>query len=156
MSIQNALQASLLTSLSEDAKIGDAINPSHVTLTTVDFEEDDPALVFEDMTPPVTNGISTGKSAVAGPALSAIDPETGDFLLSLNSPAGGFRWETTAVPAAPESIKGYIVHDNDDNILWAKKFPNPIVIVAKDQAIVIAAPMIRVKAPTVEVVATAL
>lgn len=59
------------------------------------------------------------KSGVAGAQQVGIDPITGEQVITILSPAGGWRWECTAAPAVPEQIFGFALVDDTLADLWA-------------------------------------
>lgn len=52
---------------------------------------------------------STPLAGASGAQEAGIDPLTGDQKITNLAPAGGWRWECTAAPVAPETIYGYII-----------------------------------------------
>jgi hypothetical protein len=95
-----------------------------------------PGLAIGDL----TEADFTGYAAIAA-ALAALpeslDPATGDSLLTVGPPAGGFRWETTGTTTL-NTIYGYALVDNGKATLYAADtFSTPIVLTATNQSIVL-------------------
>lgn len=65
----------------------------------------DENMVIGDLTLATFTG-STPKSGATGTQQAGLDPATGDQLVTITPPAGGWRWECTAAPATPETIYG--------------------------------------------------
>ncbi len=74
-----------------------------------------------------------------------IDPLTGDSILSLVPPAGGFRWETTGTTNLPQTIYGVIVTNNaGDELYGSHIFRTPVSLTIAGQVIAIDALTLRV------------
>lgn len=48
----------------------------------------------------------------------SVDPATGELLLTIQPPAGGWYWETANATGLPKTIYGVAVRKGDDSILW--------------------------------------
>jgi len=97
-----------------------------VILVSEDFVPSD-ALLIGDL----TAATFTGSTPLTGSATqeAGIDPATGEQVVSLITPLGGWRWECTAAPASPQTIYGYGVRQGTSNILLATgKLLVPITI----------------------------
>lgn len=98
-----------------------------IALVTNAFVPDE-ALTFGDFTLATFTG-STPKAGAAGAQQAGIDPNTGEQKITILAPAGGWRWECTADPVAPETVYGFILVDNAAAVLLAmESFVNPITI----------------------------
>lgn len=85
-------------------------------------------LVVGDLTLASFTG-STPKAGAAGAQQVGIDPLTGDQVITILAPVGGWRWECTAAPGAPETIYGYALLLADLSVLLgAELLDNPITI----------------------------
>lgn len=74
---------------------------------------------------------SAAKSAGVGAQTAGIDPATGRRKVIFLEPAGGWNWECTVAPGAPETIYGYAVTDNADTVtLGSKLLPTPVTVSA--------------------------
>lgn len=89
----------------------------------------------------------TGSTPLAGglgTQLVGIDPLTGEQVITLEDPAGGWRWECTAAPAEPQTIFGYALMNEAMDAIWgAAKLPDPITIVDAGHEITIGSVQIR-------------
>jgi len=74
------------------------------------------SLAIGDLTLATFTG-STPKSGVAGAQQSGINPLTGQQVITNLVPAGGWRWECTAAPGAPEVIYGFALIDDAGAVL---------------------------------------
>lgn len=64
----------------------------------------------------------TGSAPIEGATgaqQSGVKPATGEQVITILAPAGGWRWECTAAPTAPEGIFGYALLSNDGLTLLA-------------------------------------
>jgi len=104
------------------------------------------ALIMEDFTPNETMDVgdfvladftgSTPLNAGLGTQLVGVDPTTGQQILTIKEPAGGWRWECTADPAEDQPIYGYVLLNKDgDDWFGVTKFPTPITITESGQEI---------------------
>jgi len=65
----------------------------------------------------------------AGDQQAGIDPLTGDQVITILPPAGGYRWECTAAPASAEVVFGYALTTAAGAALLAtKKLATPVTI----------------------------
>jgi len=64
--------------------------------------------VIGDLTEATFDGYAR-LDAEAPPMASGIDPLTGDQRVTVNEPAGGWRWETSGVTDLPQTIYGFAV-----------------------------------------------
>lgn len=72
---------------------------------------------------------SAPKVGAAGAQQVGTDPLTGDQVITILAPAGGWRWECSAAPGAPQTIFGFCLLDNAAAVLLAAEvLDNPIVI----------------------------
>jgi len=79
---------------------------------------------------------SAAKSATAGVQQAFIDPTTGDYVVQLIAPAGGWVFECTATPAEPEDIFGYVVTNADGTKTYGSEaFDEPQTIELIGQAV---------------------
>lgn len=89
---------------------------------------------------------SAAKSATAGAQQAFTDPTGFKQAVQLNAPAGGWVWEATATPAAPETIFGYTVTNQAETVTYGSDLlPEPEVIELIGQAVSI--PAIRMEVP---------
>lgn len=63
-------------------------------------------------------------------------PSTGDQIITIKEPAGGWRWESTGVTNLPQTIYGYVLTDNAGAVLLGMELlPEPLTIVEAGQEI---------------------
>lgn len=96
---------------------------------------------------------SAAKSFGVGDQNVGIDPITGDQVVVLLDPTGGYRWACTVAPLTPEVIYGFAVTNMDVDVLLATcKLPTPITIENVNDQIVIGSVEVRLlQTPFVEV-----
>lgn len=98
-----------------------------MALVIADFNEDEDHVLAD-----FTLATFTGSAPIAGAAGAqgvGIDPVTGDQVISILPPAGGYRYECTVAPASPQTVFGYILVDNGAATLLAmKKLTTPVTI----------------------------
>lgn len=64
------------------------------------------------------------------------DPATDRNIVQLLEPAGGWHWQASLAPAAPEVIYGYVVTDNGATVtLGSDLLPAPVTIQAVGDAV---------------------
>lgn len=104
------------------------------------------ALIVENFTPDMDAafgdfvlGSTTGLTpilGVAGTQLESRDPLTGEVVVEIKTPAGGFRWETPVGFTGPITVFGFLLIDNGAiNWLGAHKLTDPIVLDGPNQQI---------------------
>lgn len=77
---------------------------------------------------------STPIAGVVGAQQSGVDPVTGDQVVTILPPAGGYRFEATNAANLPQTIYGYIITDNAGAVLLgAALFPVPITLTGAGQ-----------------------
>jgi hypothetical protein len=132
--------AQAIAGVDGDSEIAIPTDPPVVKLVAKDFDEED-IDVLADLPEgflPATTGLITGISAVGGEQLESVDPDNGNPLIQLKSPVGGFRFETTAIPTAPDVVRGYVVlNAGATEILLVNKFENPVTFDDINQAFTI-------------------
>jgi len=144
--ILDALQTLLATDTATLAPAALAVN---VHLTTTAFTPGN-ALTVADFTEAAFVG-STALGAGVGPQQAFSDPVTGDRIVQLLEPAGGWHWDCTSLTGLPETIYGYYVTDNGNTDLYGSaRFDTPLVINAIGQAVDIPQVRFNFVAPTLE------
>lgn len=79
---------------------------------------------------------STPLPAGVGPQLVGLDPVTGDQIITIKEPAGGFRWEVTTTADLPQTIYGFALFNDDQTILLGVELlPVPITLNAVGQQV---------------------
>lgn len=83
---------------------------------------------FGTLTPAAFTG-SAAKSAGISDQTSYVDPLTGNRVVQLLEPAGGWHWQATVAPSPAEVIYGYCVTDNANAVTYGSElFPSPVTI----------------------------
>jgi len=88
---------------------------NHVFLVMAAFVASE-ASVIGDLTLATFDG-SAALSAGVGTQAEGLDPNNTNALITIKSPVGGWRWETTGVTNLPQTIFGYCMLDNADAVL---------------------------------------
>lgn len=102
-------------------------NEFEVYLVTNAFTPDE-NLTTADFTLATFTGFAAIKGE-DGDQLAGTDPLTGEQIMTLITPLGGWHWECTAAPGTPETITGFIVTEKATGDLQAMQLlDNPIVI----------------------------
>lgn len=83
---------------------------------------------------------STPLACGTGTQPEGLDPLTADALITLKSPVGGWRWETTGVTNLPQTIYGFALLNDDGTVLLAcERLTTPIVLNAVNQVLTLGA-----------------
>lgn len=107
---------------------------NHIALVKAAFTPSETLLVA-DLTLADFTG-STPLSAGIGTQPEGLDPNTGEQIITIKAPAGGWRWETTALANLPQTIFGIVLMDNADAVLLGTAlFANPETLTIVNQAI---------------------
>jgi len=110
------------------------MNGNKAALIAADFTVTE-NLAIGDLTLASFTG-STPKTAGTGAQSVGIDPATGQQIITILAPAGGWVWECTVTPGAPETIFGIALTDNAGAVLLAVlKFQTAVVISAAGQQV---------------------
>lgn len=103
----------------------------------------DKGLVIGDLTFADFTG-STAKACGAGEAQAGINPLTGQRMIRLREPAGGFEWFVTGTPNLPQTIYGYAVTNNaGDALVAVALLDDPVTLTAEGQVIDIPQPIVE-------------
>lgn len=90
----------------------------------------------------LTEATFTGYAALLAPTgaqQSFSDPSTGNLVVQLIEPLGGWHWATTAATSLPQTIYGFYVTDNGTATLYGSAlFTTPITLTATGQGVDIA------------------
>lgn len=74
---------------------------------------------------------SGAKLAGTGAAQNFRDPSTGQQVVQLKEPAGGWHWQATDAVNLPQTIYGFVVTSNDlSETFGSYKFPVPIQLLS--------------------------
>jgi len=64
------------------------------------------------------------------------DPSTGEWILQLEEPAGGWHWQTTGLTSLPQTIYGYGITDSTGAVLHGTALlDTPVVLSAVAQGV---------------------
>jgi hypothetical protein len=75
------------------------------------------------------------------------DPATGDFIIEIPPPAGGFSFETTGVTNLPQTIFGWLLTDNAEAVVYDSQLMSPQpLLTASGQGFSLAPVRIRIPA----------
>jgi hypothetical protein len=120
----------------DTSTLAPAANPPKVMLVKDPFTPADDLLVA-DLTEADFDGYAKISCEVAG-QLQSTDPLTGDSVVEMKTPLGGWRWETTGVTNLPETIYGFALINNGSTLLYGTElFDTPIVLTASNQTVII-------------------
>jgi len=90
---------------------------------------------------------STPIAGETGAQQVANDPATGDQIITIKEPLGGWRWETTGVTNLPQTIFGFALLDNTLADLYAvETLATPVTLTDAGQEINIGTAKFRVVA----------
>lgn len=118
------------------ATLAPAVNANHVHLIKIPFTPETYTFNPADV---ATYTGSAAKSAGTGAQQSFKDPVTGNEIVQLLEPAGGWTWKCTVAPGAPETIYGVCVTDNADAVTLGSGLleEGPVTIAAVNDAVVV-------------------
>jgi len=129
--VQNAA-ATLLAA--NAATLAPATDANVIALVMAPFTPN-PTLVAGDLTLADFTG-STPIEGVTGTQPSGLDPATGQMIIDISPPAGGYRWETTDAVNLPQTIYGFALLSNDLSTLLASALlPAPVLLTMANQEI---------------------
>lgn len=90
---------------------------------------------FIDLVPADFDG-STPLDCGLGTQPSGLDPTTSDSIITLKSPAGGWRWESTGLTNLPQTVYGAALMNNAmDGYYGAMVLDTPVTIANTNQVI---------------------
>lgn len=131
----NALLQEMATLLATDpASLAPATDALFIHLSASPFS---PSLETDltDITAPTFTGYAA-KSPVVGAQPKWKDPATGEWIIQLKPPAGGFVWVTTDAVGLPQTIFGYVVTDHTNAITYGSALlPTPVTLTAGSQGV---------------------
>ncbi len=128
--------AGLLSSLlaADTSSIAHGTNAVKVGVVT---ENINPTLdsVIGDFTVATADGLAA-LSGVVGAQLESVDPVTGELIVEIKPPAGGFRFELTGVTGAPYTVYGFVLMNSAASAWYGfEKLETPITLTAVNEAI---------------------
>lgn len=102
-----------------------------------------PDLVLDDLTAADFDGYAVKHAGDASPSVFT-DPNTGEWIIQLDSPAGGWHWQANGVTNFPQTIYGwYCTAADGDTLHAAELFSSPITLTAIGDGIDIAEARVR-------------
>jgi hypothetical protein len=130
-----ALREKAAQLLAADATtLAPATDANKMVLCKANFPETE-QVVVGDITPADFDG-STPLLAGTGTQSEGLDPITNAARITIKSPVGGWRWETTGITNLPQTIYGVALMSNDLSVVLAvERFDTPIVLTAVNQVI---------------------
>lgn len=77
----------------------------------------------------------TSKATTSATMLTDKDPQTGEWIITVPEPAGGWHWSTGAAPVGlPETIYGFALTNVGESELWGTvALDTPIVLTGADE-----------------------
>jgi len=135
MMLQRAVRLQVGELLAADATtFAPAADENKIALITSEFTPSED-LDLETLTLASGDGLDPIAGAT-GTQQVGIDAETGDQIITIKDPAGGYRWEVTGVVALPLDVQGFIlINDAGDEWYAVEKFETPIHLDAIGQEI---------------------
>lgn len=122
----------------DDTTFAPAASANKIALIKTAFSLEE-SLVAADLDRADFDG-STALAGVVGAQQCGIDPVTGDQVVTIKPPAGGYRWETTGDTNLPQTIFGYALYSNDlATLIAAEVFATPKALTDVGQEITLPA-----------------
>jgi len=120
-----------------------AVNANKIALIANDFNLNE-LLEVADLTLADFDG-SAPIAGATGTQLAGIDPLTGEQIVTVKEPIGGWRWEMTGLTVPTQTIFGYALLKSDLSVLYgAQRLPAPITLQAIGEQIDIGSAQIRI------------
>lgn len=137
-----ALRLALGELLAADVATLAPVAANKIALVSVLFANNE-GLVLADLTFASFTG-SAPKAGAAGAQQAGVDPITGDQVITILVPAGGYRWECTVAPGTPQTIYGFALTDSTGaTLLGASLLTTPVVITSVGDFVDLGAVTIR-------------
>jgi hypothetical protein len=130
-----ALRLELGTALAADATyLAPAVSANKIALIKTPFVPSE-TMVAGDVTPADFTG-STALAGSTGAQLVGVDPSTGQQLITIKEPLGGWRWITTNTVNLPQTIYGYGLYDSTlATLLAVALLPAPVALTETGQQV---------------------
>jgi len=138
----NVLQASIPPLVAADTAFLAAVTAMHVHLV---LDAISPGLDtdFLTLTEPTFTG-GAAKNAGTGAQTTFFDPLTGQRVIQLLEPAGGWSWICTVAPASAETVNAVVVTDTADTVtLGSQVLDDPVTITNIGDAITVGTLQLR-------------
>jgi len=92
-------------------------------------------LLLADLTLFTSGGLAA-IAGVAGAQPTSVDPLTGEQVIDIKPPVGGFRWVSSGGTGYPKTVYGFALVDNGiANLLASQRIDTPIILTADGQSI---------------------
>lgn len=129
------LRLALGDALSADTTtLAPAVNANKIALVMADFVPSE-GLVAGDLSLATFDG-GDPIAGATGAQLVGVDPVTGQQVIDIKEPLGGWRWEVTGATDLPQTIYGFALLDSTLATLFAvEHFDEPITLNAEGQFI---------------------
>lgn len=146
MQITKALREKAAQLLAADADtLAPAADANIVKLVVGDINESE-SVTLESLEFATFDG-STPLEVPVGALPEGLDPVSGDSLITIPPPEGGWRWETTGTTDLPQEITGRALTNDDGTILFGvERLEEPITLTAINQVLDLPPLQIRQKA----------
>lgn len=118
----------------DSTTLAPAITANQIALISDPFTPDE-NLVIGGLT--LANFVtSTPLAGSTGAQSVAIDPATGDQVITIKVPAGGWRWVTTGLTNLPQTIYGFALTDSTGaTLIGVAALPVPVTLTAIGQQV---------------------
>lgn len=127
--VQSVINAIATLLANDTAILAPAVNANKVALIAAPFTPG-PGLTLADLTLATFTG-SAPLAGATGPQDVGRDPATGEQVITVIAPAGGWVFTCTVTPGSPQQIYGYALVDNGvANLLATALLPQPLTIAA--------------------------
>lgn len=101
-------------------------------------------LLMADLTITTETGL-VALAGTAGAQNESVDPVTGDLIVEIKPPAGGFRWETPGGFTGPITVYGFALGNNAMSVLYGTEaLVEPIELNGENQQITAPALQFRI------------
>lgn len=135
MNPTTALLDALATMLATDpATLAHATNPCKVHLAKNAFNST-PTTVLADLVEADFDGYAA-LAAGLGAQQMFVDPTSGQRVVQMQEPAGGWHWETTGTTALPQTIFGAYLTNTAGTVLYGThRFPDGVTLNGNNEAV---------------------
>lgn len=135
MFMNRSISAGMASLLAADVgTLAPVTNPIKMGLITTNFNPN-PDLLIGDVDISAVPGLLP-ITGVVGPQNESLDPVTGENIVEVKEPLGGFRWETPEDFVPPVTVFGFALINNAGTTLFATQLLTPPVqLIAGNQAL---------------------
>jgi len=130
-----AIREAIGTDLATSAPLAQVTALNRVALVINPFTPEE-GMALTDLTLATFDG-HTALIVASGDQQVGLDPVTGDQIITIVEPLGGWRWITTGTTNLPQTIYGYALYDSTGPgpLLGVQLLPTPIGLTAVGQQI---------------------